>query len=70
MRLIPLSAACAIAMTVAACTTTQPASAPGLESVLGATLIGVKGKTRADQKRLSIRNARECAAGFWPAACP
>ena len=57
-----------LAMIVAGCQT-QPGDAPGLEKVLGASLSGTIGKTRADQERIDIRIARECAAGFWKDAC-
>ena len=57
-------------MPLAACSTIAPGDAPGLEAVLGKTLIGVQGKTRADKEAISIRNARECAAGFWRGICP
>ena len=69
-RLILPSLAFASVMPLAACMTTAPGDAPGLEAVLGKTLIGVQGKTRADKEAISIRNARECAAGFWRGICP
>lgn len=57
-----------LVLMLAACST-QPGDAPGLEKVLGASLVGTLGKTRADQERIDIRIARECAAGFFKATC-
>jgi hypothetical protein len=36
---------------------------------MGRSLIGVKGATPDDKERISIRTARECAAGLWAGEC-
>ena len=56
-------------MLLAACGPTAPVTVPGLEAVMGRSLIGVVGKTADDKERISIRTARECAAGLWKAEC-
>lgn len=49
----------------AACGTTAPASVPGLRRVVGTDLIGARGATPADQRKINRTVVGICAASVW-----
>jgi len=56
----------AFLLTAAACTTSQPASVAGLRRVVGTDLIGAKGATPVDQRKIDRTVAGICAVkGIW-----
>ncbi len=52
---------------LAACSTSQPApvTVDGLRKVVGTSLIGTRGATRADQLKINETAAGLCGAGVW-----
>ncbi|WP_209903643.1 MULTISPECIES: hypothetical protein [unclassified Rhizobium] len=65
MRLIVLAAALMSASTLAGCSTAAPASADGLKRVVGTDLIGARGLTSADKRKIGRTVASLCAASIW-----
>lgn len=57
----------AAAMLLAGCSTSKPApvSTDGLRAVVGTSLVGVEGKTPADQAGIDETAAGLCAGGVW-----
>ncbi|WVT75223.1 hypothetical protein QM996_09125 [Sinorhizobium chiapasense] len=56
------------ALIQAGCGTSQPASVPGLRGVVGTDLIGARGATPADQRRIDRTVVGLCAAEIWTRA--
>jgi predicted small lipoprotein YifL len=52
---------------LAGCGTSAPANVPGLRQVLGTDLIGARGATDADQRKIDRTIVRGCAADVWTA---
>ena len=65
MRLIKQAAFLSVALMVAGCSTSQPASVEGVDRVIGDALPGAKGESIADQNRIDETVARACAAGLY-----
>lgn len=53
--------------TVAGCSTLRPApvSADGLRTVVGTSLVGARGATAPDQRKIDETAAGLCGAGIW-----
>lgn len=49
----------------AACGTLPPASVAGLRRVAGTDLIGARGATPADQRKIDLTVVGLCAGGVW-----
>ncbi|WP_236731831.1 hypothetical protein [Agrobacterium radiobacter] len=63
---IVTAAALSIVSTGAACGTTAPASAPDLRRVVGTDLIGARGATPQDQRKINLTVVGICAVdGIW-----
>ncbi|WP_082523437.1 hypothetical protein [Ensifer sp. Root31] len=60
----------ALTMTLAltACGTSQPASVDGLRRVVGTDLVGARGATPADQRKIDRTVVGLCAGGVWTKA--
>lgn len=58
---------CALAMLLAGCSTSPlgPATAEGLRAVVGTDLIGARGATPKDQRKINSTVAGVCGAGIW-----
>ncbi|WP_116288886.1 hypothetical protein [Ensifer sp. LCM 4579] len=52
----------------AACGTSAPASVAGLRPVVGTDLIGARGATAADQRKIDRTVVGLCAAAIWSKA--
>ena len=53
-------------LTLAACTTSQPANVAGLRRVVGTDLVGARGATDLDQRKIDRTVAGICAVkGIW-----
>lgn len=50
---------------LAGCGTSHPASVPGLRGVVGTDLVGARGATPADQRRIDRTVVGLCAAEIW-----
>ncbi|WP_025030382.1 hypothetical protein [Nitratireductor aquibiodomus] len=64
--------AIAAALSAAGCSTTKPAPATsdGLRRVVGTSLIGARGATAGDQRRIDETVAGLCGASVWsPSEC-
>ncbi|WP_085929559.1 hypothetical protein [Ensifer sp. BR816] len=53
------------ALILAGCGTSAPANVSGLREVVGADLVGVRGATPADQRRIDRTVVGLCAASVW-----
>ncbi|HEV7433467.1 MAG TPA: hypothetical protein VGO22_01125 [Pseudorhizobium sp.] len=62
---IALAAATTIVLSGAACTTSAPANVAGLRGVVGTDLIGARGATPADQRKIDRTVVGICAADVW-----
>ena len=58
----------AIAVILAGCMTSQPASVAGVKMVVGGSLPGSQGKTLSDQSRIDETVARGCGGGIFSAS--
>lgn len=59
-----------IAVMLAGCGTSGPADVAGLRRVVGTDLIGARGATDGDQRRIDRTVVRLCAGRVWtPAQC-
>ncbi|WP_083523522.1 hypothetical protein [Ensifer sp. ENS03] len=56
------------ALMLAGCGTSRPASAPGLRAVVGTDLVGARGASAADQRRIDRTVVGLCAADIWTKA--
>jgi hypothetical protein len=67
MKLAALLTMSALAMTFAltGCGTSAPASVDGLRRVVGTDLIGARGATAADQRKIDRTVVGICAATVW-----
>ncbi|RVK56891.1 hypothetical protein CN162_12530 [Sinorhizobium meliloti] len=70
MKLAALRTMSALALTFAlqGCGTSAPASAVGLRRVVGTDLIGARGATPADQRKIDRTVVGICAAEVWTKA--
>ncbi|KSV72956.1 hypothetical protein N182_28955 [Sinorhizobium sp. GL2] len=70
MKLAVLRTMTALAMTFAlqGCGTSAPASVDGLRRVVGTDLIGARGATPADQRKIDRTVVGICAAAVWTRA--
>ena len=57
-----------IALTLAGCGISGPASVGGLRNVVGTDLIGAKGATDRDQRKIDRTVVGICAANVWTRA--
>lgn len=55
----------AFILTAAACTTSQPGNVAGLRRVVGTDLIGARGATDGDQRKIDRTVAGICAGKVW-----
>jgi Ni2+-binding GTPase involved in maturation of urease and hydrogenase len=62
---IALAAIMICASIVAGCTTLAPANVSGLRRVVGIDLIGARGATSTDQRKIDRTVVGICAAGVW-----
>ncbi|WP_411033856.1 hypothetical protein [Shinella sp. BYT-45] len=62
--MMPLSIMTAAGM-LTGCGTSAPADASGLRRVVGVDLIGARGATDADQRKIDRTVVRLCAGGVW-----
>ncbi|OAP35806.1 hypothetical protein AU381_16605 [Sinorhizobium glycinis] len=53
------------ALLLAGCGTSGPANVSGLRDVVGTDLVGVRGATAADQRRIDRTVVGFCAASVW-----
>ena len=53
------------ALMLAGCGHSGPANVSGVRSVLGADLLGARGATDADQRKIDRTIVRGCAGGVW-----
>lgn len=65
MRLTKLALFLSAVLTVAGCSTLQPANVAGVDRVIGDALPGAQGETTEDQDRIDETVARACAAGLY-----
>jgi hypothetical protein len=63
-----LAAALALVSMGAACGTSAPGSVAGLRRVVGVDLIGARGATPADQRKIDNTVVGICAAAVWTRA--
>ncbi|WP_245269652.1 hypothetical protein [Ensifer sp. WSM1721] len=56
------------ALLLAGCGTSGPGSATGLRNVVGTDLIGARGATPADQRKIDRTVVGICAAAVWTQA--
>ncbi|MDW9598176.1 hypothetical protein GOB46_08860 [Sinorhizobium meliloti] len=70
MKLAALRTMSALALTFAlqGCGTSAPASADGLRRVVGTDLVGARGATPADQRKIDRTVVGICAAAVWTKA--
>ncbi|WP_273727625.1 hypothetical protein [Brucella gallinifaecis] len=52
-------------LTLAGCGHSRPANVSGVRSVLGSDLMGARGATDADQRKIDRTIVRGCAGGVW-----
>ncbi|GMB81512.1 hypothetical protein NN6n1_22950 [Shinella zoogloeoides] len=64
-RLMALAALMIGASTAAGCGTSAPVDATGLRRVVGTDLIGARGATAADQRKIDRTAVGLCAGGVW-----
>lgn len=60
-----MTAALALTIVLAGCGTSGPASVPGLRRVVGTDLIGARGASEADQRKIDRTVVGLCAGGVW-----
>ncbi|MCV0371871.1 MULTISPECIES: hypothetical protein [Hyphomicrobiales] len=67
MRLKTGALAIAAALSVAGCSTTKPVpvTSDGLRDVVGTSLIGARGATADDQRKIDETAAGLCGSGVW-----
>lgn len=65
MRLTMLAAIMIGALTTAGCGTLGPADVTGLRRVTGTDLVGARGATSADQRKIDRTVVGLCAGGVW-----
>lgn len=53
------------ALMAAGCSTSRPANVDGLRRVVGTDLVGARGATPADQRKIDRTVAGICAGGVW-----
>jgi hypothetical protein len=53
------------ALTLAGCGHSGPANVSGVRNVLGTDLLGARGATEADQRKIDRTIVRGCAGGVW-----
>ncbi|MCJ8030000.1 hypothetical protein KYK30_31710 [Shinella yambaruensis] len=53
------------ALTAAGCGTSAPADVTGLRRVVGTDLVGARGATAGDQRKIDRTVVALCAAGVW-----
>ncbi|MEN5277293.1 hypothetical protein ABE527_10110 [Brucella sp. TWI432] len=53
------------ALTLAGCGHSGPANVSGVRRVLGTDLLGARGATDADQRKIDRTIVRGCAGGVW-----
>lgn len=70
MKLVALRMMSVLALTFAlqGCGTSAPASVDGLRRVVGTDLIGTRGATPADQRKIDRTVVGICAAAVWTQA--
>ncbi|WP_246810866.1 hypothetical protein [Ensifer sp. ENS09] len=56
------------ALMLAGCGTSAPASVTALRSIVGADLVGTRGATPADQRKIDRTVVGLCAGGVWTKA--
>ena len=54
-----------LTLALTACGTSAPGSVPGLRRVVGTDLIGARGATPADQRKIDRTVVGICAADVW-----
>lgn len=64
-RLMMLATLMISALTAAGCGTSAPADATGLRRVVGTDLVGARGATLADQRKIDRTVVGLCAGGVW-----
>ncbi|WP_077960840.1 hypothetical protein [Ensifer adhaerens] len=57
-----------LALMLAGCGISRPASVPGLRAVVGTDLVGARGASPADQRRIDRTVVGLCAADIWTKA--
>jgi hypothetical protein len=62
---IALALTMTLVLTGAACTTSAPGNVAGLRRVVGTDLIGARGATPADQRKIDRTVVGICAADVW-----
>ncbi|WP_252193262.1 hypothetical protein [Rhizobium sp. CSW-27] len=62
---MPMMLALVSTLALTACGTTAPASVAGLRRVVGTDLIGARGATPADQRKIDRTVVGLCAATVW-----
>jgi len=67
-RHMPLILVISIALTLVGCGISGPVSVEGVRPVVGDSLPGAQGKTRADQIKIDRTVARGCSTGVFEAA--
>lgn len=66
-RLTMLAALMTGAVMAAGCGTSAPADATGLRRVVGTDLVGARGATASDQRKIDRTVVGLCAGGVWSA---
>jgi len=66
-RLKMLAALMICVLMAAGCGTSAPADATGLRRVVGTDLVGARGATLADQRKINRTVVGLCAGGVWRA---
>lgn len=57
--------ALSLTLVLTGCGTSAPASVEGLRRVVGADLVGARGATPADQRKIDRTAVGLCAGGIW-----
>ena len=65
IRLTALAAVMTSASMVAGCGTSAPANVDGLKRAVGTDLIGARGATAVDQRKIDRTVVGLCAGGVW-----
>ena len=65
---MPMMLALVSTLALTACGTTAPASVAGVRRVVGIDLIGARGATPADQRKIDRTVVGLCAGGVWSKA--
>lgn len=65
MHLTTLAGLTLVVLTAAGCSTSRPADARGLKQVIGTDLIGARGATPLDQRKIDLTVAGICGASLW-----